>query len=104
MRTLSFNVKGQAIRLDPSCNFRGLVAGSNGYLNAKFNLDSSWDGCRIAASFWNGKDEYAVLLENSECKIPTEALSGNMVGVSLTGKKNDYQIKTNKVYFRQEVL
>ena len=103
-RALRFIVQGQAIKLDPACDFSGLVAGSVGYLHAEFQLDSAWNGCKVAASFWQGKNEHAALLRNGTCLIPAEALTGKLFGVSLTGMRQDYRITTNRIYIEQEVL
>lgn len=102
-RVLRFIVQGQAVRLDPACDFSGLVAGSVGYLHAEFQLDSAWNGCKVAASFWRGGREYAVLLRSGACLIPAEAVTGKLVGVSLTGVRQGYRLTTNRIYIEQEV-
>lgn len=104
MRKLRFLVNGQTIKPDPSCDFSGIVANSVGYLCAEFKLDSAWTGCQVAASFWNGKNEHAALLQKGVCEIPSKALvNRELVGVSLVGVKDNYKIATNKIYFKQEV-
>lgn len=104
MRTLEFLITGQTISIAPGCDTNGLVAGSVGYLKAVFHMDSAWQGCKIAASFWNGSKEYAVLVRNGTCEIAAEALTGHIFGVSLTGVKDNYRIQTNKLQLYQEVL
>ena len=104
MRTLVFNVKAQRIEKDPACDFKGIVAGSNGYLEAKFNVDAAWRGCRLAADFIVGDTPHGVKLEGGVCKIPADALTGPVVGVRLKGMRRDYAISTNVVSFRQEVI
>ncbi len=103
MRKLRFIVQGQTIKPDPSCDFTGLVAGSVGYLVAEFKLDEAWNGCRVAASFWRGKEEHAAALKDGACVIPAEALTGQYFGVSLTGEKKDYRLVTKRVHIKQEV-
>lgn len=103
MRKLIFIIQGQLIKPDPSCDFTGIVPGTEGYLQAEFKLDNAWDGCKIAASFWRGTDEFAVPLVDGICTIPTNVLTAQYVGVSLTGISTNYRIVTNKTYFRQEV-
>jgi hypothetical protein len=90
---------------DRECSFSGLVAGSVGYLKAKFTFSSEWDGCKKAASFWLGDQEYAALLNSkNECIIPPEALTGECFKVSVTGvRSKDYKIDTNKIKVTQEV-
>lgn len=104
MRILSFSVKGQRLTKDKECNFSDIVAGSENYLKAKFWVSPEWYGCKKAASFWVGDQEYAVMLdEDSECFIPKEVLSEEMFKVSLTGVMGDYKITTGKTKVKQEV-
>lgn len=103
MRTLKFVITGQTVTRDPSCDFSGLVAGSVGYLWAEFRMDSAWSGCKVAASFWRGRKEYAVPLINGGCLIPDEVLVGSEFSISLTGERKGYKIKTNRVDLHQEV-
>lgn len=104
MRVLKFVVTGQSITVDPTCDTSGLVAGSVGYLHAEFNVDAVWNGCKIAASFWNGVGESAAPVQNRMCVIPAKALTEHSFSVSLTGVKPGYRIQTNKVKLFQEVL
>lgn len=105
-RILKFKVKKQQLTRDRSCDFSNIVAGSVGYLRARFYLSSEWDGCKKVASFWaeeNG-EEYAVFLdENNSCLIPTEALTNGYFYVRVTGAKAGYKLMTNKIGVKQEV-
>lgn len=104
MRTLKFEVNGQSIKKKTDCDFSGLVAGSVGYLRAKFLFSVEWHGCKKAASFWLGDQEHAVLLDELDsCMIPPEVLTGEQFKVSVTGVKSLYKITTNKTKVRQEV-
>lgn len=103
MRVLKFIARGQSLQKDPNCDFSGIIRGSKGYLIAEFSFDSSWRGCMIAASFWHLGEEYAAIVKDNRCLIPNEALEGFSVGVSVTGKRKGYLIKTNKVKFEQGV-
>lgn len=103
MRLLVFNVDSQRIQKDPSCDFSNIVAGTNNYLRAKFTFSDEWRGCVKAVSFWRGEKEYAVLLNNDECDIPSEVLVGATFRVSVTGQRNGCFIPTNKILVRQEV-
>lgn len=104
MRTLEFNVNGQRLKKKTDCDFSGIVAGSVGYLRAKFHFSEEWEGCKKAASFWRDDLEYAVLLdEDNSCLIATNVLTDEIFQVSVTGMKPDYVIKTGKVKVRQEV-
>lgn len=106
MRQLLFTVKEQTLEKNKKSSFNGIVAGTAGYLGAKFIFyGNAWTDCQKAASFWVNDVEYAVLLDsNSSCVIPKEALLGDRFEVSLTGLKNDYIIKTNRVEITQEVV
>lgn len=70
MRLLKFNVNTQHIQKDPSCNFTGIVAGTQDYLKAHFTFSPEWQDCIIVASFWRDKEDHAVFVENGECMIP----------------------------------
>lgn len=104
-RTLEFDVKRQRLTKNRDCDFSGLVAGTVGYLRAKFNFSPfEWLGCKKAASFWIDGTEYAVLLEDDDtCTIPHEALTGDRFYVSVLGAKTGYRIETSKVKVKQEV-
>ena len=104
MRTLEFVVDGQRLTKKKDCNFSNLVAGSVGYLTAKFEFSYEWDGCKKAASFWVDDQEYAAMLDfRNECVIPPEALQGDSFRVSVTGVKDNYQIVSSKTKVNQEV-
>lgn len=103
MRVLEFDVNGQNISKSKNCDFSGLVPGTKGYLSARFNLSHEWSGCKIAASFFSDGKEYAELLKNGICEIPSDALAKNRFGVQITGMKPGYCIKSGRVYVKQEV-
>lgn len=104
MRTLEFNVNGQRLKKRSDCDFSGIVAGSVGYLRAKFHFSEEWKGCKKAASFWRDGYEFAVLLdEDDSCVIDSNALTEDHFQVSVTGVKHNYSIKSGKVKVRQEV-
>lgn len=104
MRTLSFKVDGQRIKKQANCDFSGLVAGSMGYLRAKFTFSEDWLGCKKAASFWVGDKEHPALLDDDDsCMIPPEALVGELFKVSVVGVSPNYKIVTSKTKVKQEV-
>lgn len=106
MRKLIFDVNKQRITKNKDCDFRGLVAGSVGYLTAKFVFSSSeWSTCtHKVARFWIDEREYAELLDDSNgCVIPHEVLTGRKFEVSVLGVSPGYRIESNKVSVRQEV-
>lgn len=103
-RVLEFIVTGQRLAKKPGCDFSNLVAGSIGYLKAKFHFSDEWTGCKKAASFWLNNKEHAVLLDNdNSCDIPPEALTGRMFEVSVTGVRDGSLIPTTKFKVRQGV-
>ena len=103
MRILRFNVDIQHIHKDSNCDFTNIVAGTHNYLQAHFTFSPEWHDCIIAASFWRGGKEHAVLTEDGKCDIPNEVLGGRTFGISLTGQRDDYRITTNRIIVRQEV-
>jgi hypothetical protein len=105
MRTLRFNVSKQRITNQKDCDFSGIVAGSVGYLYAKFDFSKEWDECTMKiARFWNNDNEYSVILDpNNECEIPHEALTNKIFRVSVLGVASQFRIDTNKAKVRQEV-
>ena len=106
MRILEFNVAKQRITKKQDCDFSGLVAGSVGYLYAKFHFsENEWNRCTDKiARFWIGEREYAKLLgADNTCVIPPEVLTGKRFEVSVIGAANGYKIETNKINVRQEV-
>lgn len=106
MRILEFNVDKQRITKAKHCDFSGLVAGSIGYLHAKFRFsENEWNGCtNKVARFWIKDQEHAAMLDkNNGCVIPHEVLTGSKFEVSVLGVAPGYKIETNKVCVRQGV-
>lgn len=105
MRTLRFIVEGQIIKLDPNCDFSGLIPGTTGYLQAEFSFSPEWGGCKKVAAFWSlmGKEYPAqILTDGGTCMIPFEALERQTFKVQVLGKKKDLTLVTNKVAVRQD--
>ena len=109
MRILEFNVKRQRLTKNPQCDFSGLVANSQGYLKAKFNLSEDWDDCKVVAAF-SLEDrpnafEYAALLDDDKmCDIPPAVLGAGEFYIRVYGAKHPgYRISTSKVKVKQEV-
>ena len=103
MRVLKFIVNDQIITKDPSCDFSGLVPGTDRYLQAEFEFSPEWDECVRVATFFSpmGK-EYApqLLAGGKTCIIPTDALAKRTFSVKVVGK-GKYTITTNKVVVEQ---
>lgn len=106
MRILEFTVRQQRLNKSMTCSFGGLIAGTKGYLHAKFEfLDDSWNECsHKIASFWLDNKEAAMILdENNMCIIPPEVLTGEEFRVYLIGANKDFHIETNELKIKQEV-
>lgn len=104
MRTLKFIVNGQTIGLDPKCSFKGLVPGTEGYLEAQFSFSKEWENClKVVAFFSNLGVEYEPQVLNSQnvCKIPHEALKNRIFKVQVIGKRKEYTLRTNRLSVRQ---
>lgn len=100
MRLLEYKVLGQ--RLIPVGDHDGVVAGSRGYLQAKFSFDESWNGCTKVASFCINGKEYAERLDkNDSCIIPHEVLVGSTFDVYVEGRKPGYRIPSRTITERQ---
>ena len=107
MRTLEFTVERQRLTKKKDCDFSKIVAGTSGYLQAKFYFSPiEWGGCKKVASFWLNDEEFAAPLGNDNtCIIPSEALTGKKFVVSVTGIRpgTDYRIKSDRITVKQEV-
>ena len=104
MRTLVFNVKNQIIQRDNSCDFSGLVAGTTGYLRAKFTFSEDWVGCaKVAGFFLKDGTEFSpcVLDSDNSCIIPEDILKYHEFNIRLYGKKNGYVITTRPISIKQ---
>ena len=104
MRTLVFNVKNQIIERDNSCDFSGLVAGTAGYLKAKFSFSDDWNGCaKVAGFFLKDGTEFppCVLDKENSCLIPKGILEYHEFNIRVYGKKKNYVITTRPITIKQ---
>lgn len=102
MRILKFMVDDQSIKKDSSCDFKGLVPGTKGYLEAHFQFSDEWKGCKRAAVFTVLGKEHAVPLINGKCEIPEKALTWKIFSIKVVGIRDGYRITTNKVEVLQD--
>ena len=105
MRTLQFNVDGQILTPSPECDFKDLVPGTEGYLQAGFSFSSDWDGCAKVVGFWSmmGKEfEPQVLSDEDICIIPADVLKRKEFKMQVLGKREKYTITTNKLTVSQD--
>ena len=100
MRTLAFVIDKQIIKQDPTCDFSGLVPGTDGYLQASFSFSPEWNGCAKVASFYTimGKECKPQVLEDGKtCMIPAEALKGRAFKIKVYGVKKDFAITSDRI-------
>lgn len=104
-RILEFVVDKQRIKRKKGCDFSGIVAGSVGYLRAKFEFSKEWNGCVKIASFENQNgDPYPIRIdEDNTCLIPSDALKDARFQVQCFGGGPGFRIETDKLKVRQEV-
>lgn len=102
MRTLKFLIEGQRLKRDASCDFKGLVPGTKGYLEASFSFSDEWNSCRKAVVFNSKGTERAVPLRGGKCRIPEEVLNGNIFSMRVVGECDGYRITTNQVGVMQD--
>lgn len=99
MRTIDFTVSEQRLRCDEKPH---IIAGSKGYLKARFSFSPDWKGYAKAVSFFGMDDEeHPVELRNDEAAIPDEVTDGPIIRIQVFGMKGDAKVKTNVVALRQ---
>lgn len=103
MRILDFTIVGQTINREPNCDFSGLVAGSRGYLYARFHFSTDWHECKKVVIFSDNRRNYPVPLIHNTCEIPAEALTGTTVKVRVEGRRPGLKISTDTVAFPQKI-
>lgn len=103
MRVLEFKADGQTLTQAPGCDFTGIVAGSHGYLRARFRFSQEWAGCKKVAVFTCRGKDYPVGLRDNMCEIPAEALKASAVQVYVIGRRPGYEITTTVSAFPQIV-
>lgn len=104
MRTLKFIVKDQIIEKDPNCDFENLVPGTEGYLQAEFKFSSEWAGCVRFAEFstaLGSVKSVKPLKYGQTCLIPADVLKKRTFKIRVIGKKEDFEITTDKVAVSQ---
>jgi hypothetical protein len=99
LRVLDFIVSGQTLKRAPACDFSGIVAGSRGYLFARFHFSADWAGCKKVAVFTCKGKEYPVGLKDNRCEVPAEVLTGGPVQVYAVGQRGPLRITTDAVAF-----
>lgn len=95
MRFLEFIAAGQTLTRSPACDFSGIVAGSRGYLFARFHFSADWAGRKKVAVFTYRGIDYPVGLTDNRCEVPAEVLAGGPVQVYVLGARGSSRIPTN---------
>lgn len=104
MRILDFNVSGQKLQKNSDCDFTDIVAGSKGYLRARFEFSTDWAGCKKVAVFISNGHEYPVAIINNTCDIPAEVLTTRTVKLYVIGRRPGFEIPTNIITFEQKII
>lgn len=99
MRTLEYRVIAQ--RLVPTGDHSGLVAGTSGYLKARFLFNNDWDKCMKRVTFIADGIEYPVRLMNDECMIPPDVLKHTIFELYVEGRRPNYEITSRSTRERQ---
>lgn len=105
MRVLKFIVDGQTIRQDPSCDFSGLVPGTEGYLKLQFSFSKEWNGATKVVGFYSklGKEYTPQVLKNgTDCMVPAEATKNRLFKIRVIGKGSELILRTNKIAIEQK--
>ena len=92
---LHFNITNDHIKLMSLSDYP--VSDSINHLKAVFEFDEAWEGFTKTALFSNGNGSRCVLLENDECVIPWETLTGRHIYISVYGVKNDVRITATEI-------
>ena len=75
-----------------------IVSDSINYLQCIFKFSDDWTDFDKTATFKDDSgNAYSILLENDQCTVPYEVLSGNKFKVSVFGSKDGVRITTNEV-------
>ena len=79
MRTLVFKVDGQTIHPNSLSEIGGLVAGTSGYIKARFLFSDDWKGCAKVVAFNSIHGEEfkpCGLDEDNSCSLNCSGCSG----------------------------
>lgn len=104
MRTLYFKVDGQNLYANSAADVSGLVAGTSGYIRARFLFSEAWKGCAKVVAFKSvsGEEFEPQKLDNeNSCYIPDSALACHEFDMNVLGRGKGYTIVTRPVRIRQ---
>lgn len=89
MRLLDFVVDKQSICKSTNCDFTGLVAGTKGYLYARFGFSAEWRSIKKVAVFKCDSGEYPVIIKHGMCRVPDEVAAATSFKVTVIGRNNN---------------
>lgn len=104
MRTLKFVADDLKLIKDESCDFSGLVPGTDGYLRLQVSFSPLWEGITKVAAFYSvmGKEYQPMALDKDGCcTIPAEALKNRAFKVQILGAAKGRVLKTSKIIVNQ---
>lgn len=105
MRQIEFKCRGQRLSRARTDGEGPIVRGTRGYLQARFDVDGTWEGLRLVASFFDAKGrEHAVEVSDGACQVPDEVTGGKVWRVALVGAKGQTRVTTNRVAVYQEAI
>lgn len=93
-RTLTFKVAAQ--KIEKVGDFSNLVKGTKGYLEIEIDCSKEWSGCRKAAVFCVGDQEYPVPIIGNKCNVPDAVTEKSIWELKLVGERDGYRIVTGK--------
>lgn len=106
MRTLKFIINDLILNRDPSCDFTRLIPGTEGYLKAEFDFNSTWDNCVKVVGFYSadGSKEYTpqILRDGKSCIIPYEVLKHSKFRIKVLGKSKTMKLCTQDIIIVQD--
>ena len=94
----------QIIKPDLTCDFLGLVPGTEQYVKAEFAFSDDWRGYTKVVSFRSmlGHEyEPQLLNDGKSCMVPSEALKKRSFKIQVIGKNKELKITTNKLTITQ---
>lgn len=102
MRELKFNISGQSIKKDSSCDFKNIVRGSNDYLCLVFSFDSEWEGTtKVIEMFDQNNNSYPYLINKNQILVSDEVTKGKWFSFCIHGKKGAVKFKTKNTRVMQ---
>ena len=106
MRTLKFIVNDLYLSRDRNCDFTKLIPGTEGYLKAEFDFNSTWDNCVKVVGFYSADAhiEYTpqILRDGKSCIIPYEALKQSKFRIKVLGKSKTMKLCTQDIIIVQD--